>query len=48
MGAGLRPISKGVDAPPDPEATTEARARAIACVNGQKSAEAVVAAAAER
>jgi hypothetical protein len=44
MGAGLRPSPKGVETPPDPEATTEARARVIACVNGQKSAEAVVAA----
>lgn len=43
MGAGLRPRSKGREVPPDPTAMPEARRREIACVSGQKSAEAVVA-----
>jgi hypothetical protein len=43
MGAGLRPRSKGREMPPDPAARPEARSQAIACVSGQKSAEAVVA-----
>ena len=45
MGAGLRPIPKGMEAPPDPGAAPEARSQAIACVSGQKSAEAVLVAA---
>lgn len=43
MGAGLRPIPKGMESPPDLGAVPEARSQAIACVSGQKSAEAVVA-----
>ena len=44
MGAGLRPTLKGVETPPDPKAGgPKARAQAIVCVNGQQSAEAVVA-----
>jgi hypothetical protein len=42
MGAGLRPRSKGLEAPPDPTAASTARPGVISGVFRQKSAEAIL------
>ena len=42
-GAGLRPIVKAMEAPPNPKATGTAQYLATGIVIGQKSAEAIVA-----
>ena len=41
-GAGRRAGAKAPESPPDPTATRAARAGAMQCVMGQKSAEAIV------
>lgn len=43
MGAGLRPIAKALETPPDPTASRTARPIVTLGVIGQKSAEGVVA-----
>ncbi len=42
MGVGLRPISKGLDQPPNPTAAQAARHGVTRVVIGQKSAEGIV------